>query len=253
MTAAPKAEIGLYAKLAAITAELGYVEKDGTNDFQRYKYTSAEAMLAAIRRPLSAHGIALMPSVTALGEREYETSKGKASVITTAHVTFTLVDGATGEKHECCWAGQGDDPGDKGLGKAYTNAIKTFLRQQFLIPQGDDPEADASTDRRAADRSARVAPSNDSSASFDPTPEPGPSLPESVRKVVSAAIREAQMPTDWLRMQLVALGVAIVPDGPITPATLRGLSEEQADKLLVVCGEVVEARKAAEERAEASA
>ncbi len=156
---------GLYTKLAEVTAEVGYVAKDGHNKFQDYAYTSAEALLAAIRGPLSAHGIALMPSLTALSEREYVTSKGKASVITTAHVTFTLVDGESGEKHECLWAGEGDDPADKGLGKAYTNAVKTFLRLQFLIPQGDDPEADPRTDERAQDRAAASASNGAQSAS----------------------------------------------------------------------------------------
>jgi hypothetical protein len=148
---------GLYAKLAQVTAEVGYVAKDGRNDFQNYRYTSAEALLAAIRGPLATRNIVLMPALTALSEREYITSKGKASVITTAHVSFTLVDGDSGERHECAWAGQGDDPGDKGLGKAYTNAIKTFLREQFLIPQGDDPEADAATDQRTSERASEIA------------------------------------------------------------------------------------------------
>ena len=142
----------LYAKLAEVTAEVGYVAKDGHNDFQNYDYTSAEAVLAAIRGPLSARKVMLMPSLTALSEREYTTAKGKASVITTAHVSFTFVDGESGESHTSEWAGEGDDPGDKGLGKAYTNAIKTFVRAQFLIPQGDDPEADRKTDERAGDR-----------------------------------------------------------------------------------------------------
>lgn len=142
----------LYAKLAEVVAEVGYVGKDGKNEFQNYRYTSAEALLATIRGPLSQRGVVLMPSLTALSEREYTTSKGKASIITTAHVRFTLVDGESGQSHECDWAGQGDDPADKGLGKAYTNAIKTFLREQFLIPQGDDPEADSKTDERGADR-----------------------------------------------------------------------------------------------------
>ncbi|MGD0387273.1 MAG: ERF family protein, partial [Solirubrobacteraceae bacterium] len=154
-TPPPSPAKGLYAKLAQVTAELGYVRKDGRNDFQNYAFMSAEALLAAVRGPLAARNIVLMPALTALSEREYSTSKGKASVITTAHVTFTLVDGDSGERHECAWAGQGDDPGDKGLGKAYTNAIKTFLRGQLLIPQGDDPEADAGADRRSQDRAGR--------------------------------------------------------------------------------------------------
>lgn len=144
----------LYTKLAEVISEVGYVAKDGRNDFQNYNYTSAEALLAAVRGPLSARSVVLMPSLTAISEREYTTSKGKASIVTTAHVTFTFVDGDTGETYACEWAGQGDDPADKGLGKAFTNAIKTFLREQFLIPQGDDPEADARTDERASDRVA---------------------------------------------------------------------------------------------------
>lgn len=155
----------LYRKLAEVVTEVGAVAKDGTNTFQNYKYTSAEAMLTAIRGPLSAKLIALMPSLTAISEREYTTSKGKASVITTAHVTFTMVDGESGERHECAWAGQGDDPADKGLGKAYTNAIKTFLREQFLIPQGDDPEADPRADERGADRAVSTRRSNSNGSS----------------------------------------------------------------------------------------
>ena len=142
----------LYLKIAEIVAEVMGVEKDGTNDFHKYKYTSAEAMLRAIRGPLAARKIALLPSVTDVREREVTTAKGNVSTITTVHLSFTFVDGESGETFKCDWAGQGDDPGDKGLGKAYTNAVKTFLREAFLIPQGDDPEADAKADERASQR-----------------------------------------------------------------------------------------------------
>lgn len=142
----------LHAKLAEIVAEVSGVEKDGTNTFHKYSYTSAEAMLRALRGPLAARQIALLPSVTDLAERDITTAGGKTSTITTVRVSFTFVDGETGETHVCEWAGQGDDPADKGLGKAYTNAIKTFLREVFLIPQGDDPEADTRTDERASER-----------------------------------------------------------------------------------------------------
>ncbi|MGH2869320.1 MAG: ERF family protein [Solirubrobacteraceae bacterium] len=174
----------LYSKLAQVVGEVGYVAKDGKNDFQNYRYTSAEALLAAIRGPLSSRGVILMPSLVDIGEREYTTSKGKASIITTARVRFTFVDGESGETHACEWAGQGDDPADKGLGKAYTNAIKTFLREQFLIPTGDDPEADSSTDSRAADRS------------------PGPKL------ATAADVKEMTKAADGLSTESVKLALA---------------------------------------------
>ena len=143
----------LHAKVAkVITATVEGVTKDGRNTFHNYDYTTAEAILRAIRTPLAENGLALMPSLDSIEERTIKTSKGGESTITTVWVTFRLVDSETGQEAEMRWAGQGDDPADKGLGKAYTNAIKTFLREQFLLPQGDDPEADKRTDERAAER-----------------------------------------------------------------------------------------------------
>ena len=105
---------------------------------------------------------------------------------------------------ECEWAGQGDDPADKGLGKAYTNAIKTFLREQFLIPQGDDPEADERTDARAAQRVARdrqqQRPANGGSARL--------LKPEELARVV-AAIEESGKDMDLI---LAAVGVDATDD-----------------------------------------
>jgi len=145
-------EGALARKIAEVVTAVEGVEKDARNDFHKYDYTSAEAMLRALRKPLAERHVALLCSLTAIDDREYKTTKGNASTITTAHVAFTFIDGETGAMFKCDWAGRGDDAADKGLGKAYTNAIKTFLREQFLIPQGDDPEADSATDRRAQDR-----------------------------------------------------------------------------------------------------
>ncbi len=142
----------LYAKLAEVVQEVEGVAKSGKNTFHKYDYTTAEEMLRALRLPLAKRNVVLMPSLIDIGEREISTAKGGSSTITTVRIRFTLADGDTGETFACDWAGQGDDPADKGLGKAYTNAIKTFLREQFLIPQGDDPEADKKTDERGAER-----------------------------------------------------------------------------------------------------
>lgn len=207
----------LHDKLAEVVAEIGYVAKDGKNDFQNYRYTSAEALLAEVRKPLSARRVTLMPALREVTEREYQTSKGKASVITTAHVRFTFVDGETGEREECDWAGQGDDPADKGLGKAFTNAIKTFLREAFLIPTGDDPEADGATDSRAADRAPRQQPAKRQ-------------LPVTLLN----ELRKGYALTGWdvptLHKQLAGFGVKNVED----------LSIEQAQELLTVMSQAVD-------------
>lgn len=162
-------ETTLYRKLAEVAAEVTHVAKDGTNTFHNYRYTTAETMLTAIRGPLTARHVVLLPSVASIAEREITTAKGGSSTITTVQVHFTFVDAESGETHECSWAGQGDDPGDKGLGKAYTNAIKTFLREAFMLPMGDDPEADSQTDERAAGRTASAGMRRSPAATDKPT------------------------------------------------------------------------------------
>src|SRR4051812_47265502 len=129
------AKSSLYTKLAEVMGEVVSVDKDGRNDFHRYDYASAEQVMRSLRGPLLRRNVVLIPSVVDITEREFLTPKGKTSTLTTVRVKFTFVDGDSGESHECEWAGAGDDPADKGLYKAYTGAIKTFLRETFLLPQ----------------------------------------------------------------------------------------------------------------------
>jgi hypothetical protein len=136
-------QASLYRKLAEVTAEVGHVPKRGRNDFHKYDYVTEADLLDAVRAKLADRHVAVIPSLHEIRERETD-----RSIVTTATVTFTFVDGDTGAMHAAQWAGQGDDPADKGLYKAYTGAMKYFVMKAFLIPTGDDPEADAATDQR---------------------------------------------------------------------------------------------------------
>lgn len=133
-------ETGLYQKLADITKEIGKVEKKGYNAFHKYYYVTESDLTDLIRDKLSSRGIVIIPSLKSVQHDD---------TLTTALMTFTFVDSETGEREACEWAGTGDDKGDKGLYKAYTGSLKYFLMKMFLISQGDDPEADTATDRRA--------------------------------------------------------------------------------------------------------
>jgi hypothetical protein len=150
------AEAGLFAKIAHVMGEVSRIPKDGFNDFHKYSYVTEAALVEAVRAKLAEKNVALIPSLTSTEERPYETEKGKHSVVTTAHVAFTFVDGDTGAMFKSEWAGQGDDPADKGLYKAYTGALKYFLMKTFLIPTGDDPEADTGTDQRSQGRTGVI-------------------------------------------------------------------------------------------------
>lgn len=140
----------LYAKLAEVTAEIGYVKKAGRNKFHGYDYVTEADLVDAVREKLASRNVIVLPSLIGYNERAVTSEKGKHSTITTVRVAFTFCDGDSGETLRAEWAGAGDDPADKGLYKAYTGAVKYFLMKSFLIPTGDDPEADDGTDRRSA-------------------------------------------------------------------------------------------------------
>lgn len=152
----PDPESKLYAKICEVIEEVEEVAKTGHNDHFHYDYATAEEVLRVIRAPLATRRVIVLPSLQAIEERTYTSvnrqGEARESTITTAHIRYTFIDCDTGEREECEWAGQGDDPSDKGWGKSATNAAKTFLRTAFLLPQGDDSEADGHADERSQGR-----------------------------------------------------------------------------------------------------
>lgn len=145
----------LHEHLAEIAGIVGYIQKDATNDFQRYKYASAEKVFTKVRDELSARGIIIERDVELSGVKFAEPltkidDNGHAqpagiNVIYDYVGYFVL-----GNKQVAfCGSGQGFDKGDKGVMKAETAALKYALAGTFLISWGDDPEADISTDKDA--------------------------------------------------------------------------------------------------------
>jgi ERF superfamily len=162
--------MSLYAKLAEVMGEVGRIEKKGRNPHHGYSYAKEEDIVEAVREKLASRKVMMLPSLTGITEREYTytTSKGeeKTSVITTARVKFEFLDGESEERYACEWAGQGDDPADKGLYAAYTGAVKYFITKGFLIPTGDDPEANPGSDERSQQRSRPSKPPSEKQAEY---------------------------------------------------------------------------------------
>lgn len=131
----------LHAKLAEVMAEVGRVPKRGRNEFHKYDYATEADIVDAVRGALSSRGISLVPSVVQVN---------REGTLTTVLMSFQFNDGETGGSASYQWAGTGDDKGDKGLYKAMTGALKYFLLKTFLMPTGDDSEADTETDKRAS-------------------------------------------------------------------------------------------------------
>ena len=137
-------------KLAHIMGEIGHVRKTGYNAFHQYDYVEEQVLVDAVRGRLSSEGIIVIPSVV-----EHEQSGTLATVL----VEFKFIDGHTGESLSARIVGQGDDKGDKAFYKAYTGAVKYLLMKTFLIPTGDDPEADQTPAALKPDTSHSSVPS----------------------------------------------------------------------------------------------
>jgi hypothetical protein len=168
MTDKPKS---LAAKMAEVSRECAYVQKTGHNKFHKYNYASAAAVLEKVNESLASRSIACFPSASIVDARDHG---DKGSLLVTVRVAIRLVDGETGETDSIEGLGSGSDNGDKAVMKATTAATKYAWMVALNIATGDDPEADESTDKRAAEATPKSAPVESVTApKRDAAPSPG--------------------------------------------------------------------------------
>lgn len=138
---------GLYAKMAAIMAGIGSVDKDAKMNAGQlqYHYVTDVQVYHLVRKLLIEHRVALIASMVdvqqdryMVGEDKYGNPKDKYH--TRAKFEFTLVDSDTGESATGTWYAESEDSGDKGINKCSTAALKYWLLKTFIIPTGDDPD-----------------------------------------------------------------------------------------------------------------
>lgn len=134
---------GIYQKIYAVMAELGWVEKDGQVSMGGrggYAYATEANFIAAVRPLMVKHGLVMLPTNV---EKNIDviTSDGRTTFASSVLVTYRLIDVETGDGIDVQMVGTGNDNGDKSIYKALTGAFKYALRQIFMIGTGDDPEA----------------------------------------------------------------------------------------------------------------
>ncbi|MGG1531419.1 ERF family protein [Brevibacillus agri] len=138
----------LVKKLAKVMQEVKYIQKKGYNSFHKYKYATEADVAEKVREILSEQNVIMIPNMTSHSVREHVTNKGNREYIVTVNMEFKFIDGDTGEEIIFHMVGEGQDAGDKATYKAITGAQKYALMKAFMIPTGDDPEADEGVDER---------------------------------------------------------------------------------------------------------
>lgn len=138
----------LVKKLSKVMQEVKYIQKKGFNSFHKYKYATEADVAEKVREVLAEQNVIMIPNMTSHSIREHTTSKGNREYIATVNMEFKFIDGDSGEEITFHMVGEGQDAGDKATYKAITGAQKYALMKAFMIPTGDDPEADESVDER---------------------------------------------------------------------------------------------------------
>lgn len=135
----PNSKARLYAKVAAVMADVKRLEKRGTNAHFKYDFVTAEDVKDLIRPLLAKHQLALFPTIEGI-ERE---PRDKGQTLTRLAVAFTLACGESGETVTSLWHGEALDNQDKGINKALTAVLKYYLINTFQVSTGDEADPDA--------------------------------------------------------------------------------------------------------------
>lgn len=176
----------LYRKIAAVAGAIDRVGKDGYNPQLKYKYATPATIMEAVKPLLAEHRLAIVPMINAVIKEPTgsKTQSGAEKVITRVEMSYVILDGETGESLSCAWVGEGEDWSDKGIAKAQTIALRTFLIQLFQIPSGDE-EIDPDAAQKPVQRGAAYEPRQAPSAPHKPA-QPATATPQSREDWITA-------------------------------------------------------------------
>lgn len=147
-----KTAIPLAQKLVQITAEIAKskIDKNGTNEYHKYKYVKASDIAAVIAEKLTACQIASIVVPQILESKDVTNAKGGTEHLVTVKTDVLLIDAASGETLTITGLGAGQDTGDKAVMKAQTAALKYAYMMSFNIATNDDPEAEEAPGKAAS-------------------------------------------------------------------------------------------------------
>ena len=93
------------AKLVKVMADCAYIQKNGTNEFHRYKYATAADVLEKVNISLVKHGLAATAQAELIDLRDVTTMKGNVERLATVKTTLALIDAESGEVVSCSGIG----------------------------------------------------------------------------------------------------------------------------------------------------
>lgn len=141
MTAVPGK---IYAAIAGVIADVGYVAKDKVNKQQGFKFRSIDDVYNALHPALAKNKVFIVPRVLEQKREEQVTKSGTKMILVICKIQFRFY-AEDGSYIETVIIGEGLDTGDKATNKAMAIAYKYACFQVFCIPTEelmDDPDGE---------------------------------------------------------------------------------------------------------------
>lgn len=146
--------MGIAAIMAEVGQKVSYLQKQGDNTAQGYKYARAQDVFLKVNEEIHKRGVACIASSVSLEESVSGLGKSGNQHRVIVRIVQTYKHDETGETATFEGLGGGQDSGDKAVMKANTAALKYLLTNAFNISWGDDPEA---TDPETGETTAKPA------------------------------------------------------------------------------------------------
>jgi hypothetical protein len=129
----------LYKKKSAVMGRLSRIRESGRHQKQGWTYATAEDIKDAVREAMAAEGLSFSFEI----DKEEPSQKDGKMTIVKLWFIFTIECGETGatQSKRIIGVAAGYDP-DKVYYKAYTLALKYWLKTTLFISSGDDPDPD---------------------------------------------------------------------------------------------------------------
>jgi hypothetical protein len=136
--------LNIHQRLHAVMKDIDYVQKEDKKVNGQYTFVSHDAVTAKCRKAFIENGIISVPTIIN-HEREWVLTKTKngeiQKIMTTVEVGIEFINIDNPEdRAKTVSIGYGLDDQDKGLGKAYSYAVKYGYLKALGLETGDDPE-----------------------------------------------------------------------------------------------------------------
>lgn len=216
----------LYAALSRAIGRASAVGKDAENSFHRYKYASAEGLIAEAREALAIEELAVFSSSWQVVDREREAASA-LGYFADVNVVYTVAH-ASGASMICTAStpviSEKGRPEDKAVATALTYNLGYFLRGLLLLPRVDaEHDADQRDDRDyqpQQSRSGQRQAEGGNRGNGHATPTSGPRLPDPPKPAAEGK------PFD---MTAIMASIATVPNLTAFDALVESIAPKIAD------------------------